>query len=95
VFFYARSFYRFTDSSPSAAGTVTQVRECAVRLLQYAKLSGVPVLLVGHVTKSGDLAGPRVLEHLVDAGAQGREILDSVTSAYLDHHFFLPASLLS
>lgn len=57
----------FTDSSPSAAGTVTQVRECAVRLLQYAKLSGVPVLLVGHVTKSGDLAGPRVLEHLVDA----------------------------
>jgi DNA repair protein RadA/Sms len=59
----------FTDATPAAAGSVTQVRECAVRLLQYAKLTGVPVLLVGHVTKAGDLAGPRVLEHLVDAGA--------------------------
>lgn len=50
----------------SPAGTVTQVRECAARLLRLAKERHVPVLLVGHVTKSGDLAGPRVLEHMVD-----------------------------
>ena len=56
----------FSDSLPGAAGSVTQVRECAVRLTQWAKATGVPVILVGHVTKAGDLAGPRVLEHLVD-----------------------------
>jgi DNA repair protein RadA/Sms len=51
----------------SAAGTVSQVRECAAALVRYAKERGVPVLLVGHVTKDGSLAGPKVLEHLVDA----------------------------
>lgn len=51
----------------SAAGTVTQVRECALRLLQLAKATGVPVILIGHMTKGGEVAGPRVLEHLVDA----------------------------
>lgn len=50
----------------SAAGSVTQVRECSARLVQEAKARGVAVLLVGHVTKEGELAGPRVLEHLVD-----------------------------
>lgn len=53
---------RFT----SAPGSVTQVRECAHRLVQIAKSSGTTVLLVGHVTKDGQLAGPRVLEHVVD-----------------------------
>lgn len=48
-------------------GSVGQVRECALRLLQYAKAEGVPVVLVGHVTKDGSLAGPKTLEHLVDA----------------------------
>lgn len=50
----------------SMPGSVPQVRESAVRMLRFAKDSGVPVLLTGHVTKSGDLAGPRVLEHVVD-----------------------------
>jgi len=51
---------------PSAAGSVTQVRESASRLLQMAKVENIPVVLVGHVTKDGALAGPKVLEHMVD-----------------------------
>ena len=50
----------------SAPGSVSQVRECAARLTYYAKESGTPVFLVGHVTKEGSVAGPRVLEHMVD-----------------------------
>jgi DNA repair protein RadA/Sms len=50
----------------SAAGSVGQLRECTLRLMQWAKSSGVPVLLVGHVTKDGTIAGPHVLEHIVD-----------------------------
>ena len=50
-----------------APGAVTQVRECAARLTQYAKTSGTSVFLIGHVTKEGGIAGPRVLEHIVDA----------------------------
>ncbi len=53
-------------SVASSGGSVTQVRECAVQLVQYAKREGVATVLVGHVTKEGALAGPRVLEHLVD-----------------------------
>jgi len=49
------------------SGSVTQVRECGLALLHYAKGSSVPVFLVGHVTKDGAVAGPRVLEHMVDA----------------------------
>lgn len=54
----------------SAAGSVSQVRECAVRLLRYAKESGVPVILVGHINKDGAIAGPKVLEHIVDTVLQ-------------------------
>ncbi|MFL5400963.1 MAG: DNA repair protein RadA [Myxococcales bacterium] len=50
-----------------AAGSVTQVRDVAARLVEWAKRTGTPTLLVGHVTKDGGIAGPRVLEHLVDA----------------------------
>jgi DNA repair protein RadA/Sms len=50
----------------AAPGNITQVRECTLRLLQWAKTKDVPVFLVGHVTKSGDIAGPRALEHIVD-----------------------------
>jgi DNA repair protein RadA/Sms len=50
----------------SAPGSVTQVRECAARLVYLSKETGIPVFLVGHVTKEGTVAGPRVLEHLVD-----------------------------
>ena len=59
-----------SDELESAAGSVSQVRECAVRLLKYAKESGVPVILIGHITKDGTLAGPKVLEHIVDAVLQ-------------------------
>lgn len=51
----------------SAPGSVAQVRECAARLTQFAKQSGTAIFLVGHVTKEGGIAGPRVLEHIVDA----------------------------
>jgi len=50
----------------TAPGNITQVRECTLRLLQWAKASDVPVFIVGHVTKSGEIAGPRALEHIVD-----------------------------
>ncbi len=55
-----------SESVGSAPGSVTQVRECAARLAAFAKQTGCIVLLVGHVTKEGALAGPRVLEHMVD-----------------------------
>lgn len=56
----------FHPDLPAAPGSVTQVRECAAALLRWGKEAAVPVFLVGHVTKSGELAGPRVLEHIVD-----------------------------
>ena len=57
----------FTDSIDSIPGSVAQVRECADRLMGHAKVSGVPTILVGHVTKEGQIAGPKTLEHVVDA----------------------------
>jgi len=56
----------YSEEVGSAPGSVTQVRESAARLLALAKSSGLPVILIGHVTKDGALAGPRVLEHMVD-----------------------------
>jgi DNA repair protein RadA/Sms len=56
----------WSEALQSAPGAVAQVRECAGRLVQYAKQTGCTVVLVGHVTKEGALAGPRVLEHMVD-----------------------------
>jgi DNA repair protein RadA/Sms len=60
----------YSGGSASAAGTVSQVRDCASALLRVAKAQNVPVFLVGHVTKEGALAGPRVLEHMVDVVLQ-------------------------
>lgn len=56
----------FSDALSAAPGSVSQVRECSARLTRWAKESGCTVILVGHVTKEGTLAGPRVLEHIVD-----------------------------
>lgn len=56
----------YTELLQSAPGAVAQVRECAAQLARYAKQTGTTVFLVGHVTKEGTLAGPRVLEHMVD-----------------------------
>jgi len=55
-----------SDDVPSAAGSVTQVKECAQKLTLCAKANGISVFLVGHVTKDGTVAGPRILEHMVD-----------------------------
>jgi DNA repair protein RadA/Sms len=60
----------YTPLLDSIPGSLAQVRECASRLMQYAKTSGVPTILVGHVTKDGGLAGPKTLEHLVDVVLQ-------------------------
>ena len=56
----------YSDQLSSAPGSVAQVRECAAQLTRIAKRSGITIILVGHVTKEGALAGPRVLEHIVD-----------------------------
>src|SRR5215204_1815163 len=55
------------DEITSAAGSVSQVRECTARLMQWGKSRDVPIFIIGHVTKEGAIAGPRVLEHMVDA----------------------------
>ena len=59
-----------TSAIDSAPGSVTQVRECAAALLRFAKSSGVPVVLIGHINKEGTIAGPKILEHIVDAVLQ-------------------------
>ena len=56
----------FTESFSSPPGSVTQVRECASQLTRYAKNNNCSVIIVGHVTKEGAIAGPRILEHIVD-----------------------------
>lgn len=60
----------FSPELESAPGTVSQIRESAHRLIQIAKQLGVPVILIGHITKEGQLAGPKVLEHMVDVVLQ-------------------------
>lgn len=60
----------YVEDVASAAGSVNQVKECTLRLLRLAKQQGLPIVLIGHVTKSGDIAGPKVLEHIVDTVVQ-------------------------
>jgi len=69
----------YTDALEGAPGNVGQVRECAARLMRFAKDSGTAVFIVGHVTKEGGLAGPRTLEHIVDT------VLYFEGDARLDH----------
>jgi DNA repair protein RadA/Sms len=59
-----------TDIIDSSPGSVSQIRECAAEMQRYAKTSSVPVILIGHITKDGSLAGPKVLEHMVDTVLQ-------------------------
>jgi DNA repair protein RadA/Sms len=56
----------YTQELESAPGSVSQIRECAYQFINYAKVSGVPFFLIGHVTKEGAIAGPKILEHMVD-----------------------------
>lgn len=59
-----------TETVDSAPGSLSQIRECAANLLKYAKSGGVSIVLIGHITKEGSLAGPKVLEHIVDTVLQ-------------------------
>ena len=59
-----------TSDVESSPGSITQVRECAAALLRFAKTSGIPVILIGHINKEGTLAGPKLLEHIVDTVIQ-------------------------
>lgn len=60
----------FSEEIESAPGTISQVRDCAAQLLKVAKQTHIPVILIGHITKEGSLAGPKVLEHIVDTVLQ-------------------------
>ena len=60
----------YTERIDSAAGSITQIREATSELLRMAKSGGIPVLLIGHITKDGAIAGPKLLEHMVDAVLQ-------------------------
>ena len=60
----------FTDTVESTPGSVSQIKEVAAMLLRFAKESGIPVLLIGHITKDGYIAGPKILEHIVDVVLQ-------------------------
>ena len=60
----------YADSVESTPGSVSQIKEVAARLLRFAKESGVPVILIGHITKDGFIAGPKILEHIVDVVLQ-------------------------
>lgn len=57
----------YSSELSGTAGSISQIRECTARLIGYAKSNNVPIVLVGHVTKDGEMAGPKVLEHMVDA----------------------------
>ena len=60
----------YSENIDSAASSVTQIRECAAALLRLSKESGIPVILIGHITKDGAIAGPKILEHIVDVVLQ-------------------------
>ncbi|NVO08447.1 MAG: DNA repair protein RadA [Bacteroidales bacterium] len=60
----------YTDSIESSPGSVSQVRESTAALLRYSKTTGTPIILIGHITKDGSIAGPKVLEHIVDVVLQ-------------------------
>ncbi len=60
----------YSDVLESSPGSISQVRECAVSILKFAKQSGIPVILIGHITKEGNIAGPKILEHIVDTVLQ-------------------------
>lgn len=60
----------FTEMADSSPGSITQVRECSASILKYAKETNTPVLLIGHINKEGSIAGPKVLEHIVDTVLQ-------------------------
>lgn len=78
-----------TDYIESSAGSISQIRECAAEMQKYSKVNQVPVFLIGHITKDGNLAGPKILEHMVDTVLQfegernyGYRILRSIKNRF-------------
>lgn len=59
-----------SDELESAPGTISQIRECSHQLIRYAKENETPVFIIGHINKEGDIAGPKLLEHMVDTVLQ-------------------------
>ena len=59
-----------SDTIEASAGSISQIRECTAELIKYAKQTGTPVIIVGHITKDGTIAGPKILEHMVDTVLQ-------------------------
>ncbi|KAJ8773985.1 hypothetical protein K2173_009416 [Erythroxylum novogranatense] len=74
----------YLNGVTGSAGAISQVKECTSALLRFAKKTGIPVLLIGHVTKSGDIAGPRLLEHIVDV------VLYMEGEKFSSHRFLRP-----
>src|SRR5690606_22320988 len=60
----------YTNIIDSSAGSISQIKECTGQLLKVAKTTGVPIFIIGHITKDGNIAGPKILEHMVDVVLQ-------------------------
>ena len=71
----------YTDLLDSSAGSVSQIRECAATLLKYAKSTGTSIFIIGHITKDGSIAGPKILEHIVDVVLQSRATATTSTAS--------------
>jgi DNA repair protein RadA/Sms len=69
----------YLDDINGVPGSINQIRECTLRLLRWAKKTGVPVFISGHVTKDGSIAGPKALEHIVDVVLYGRESIQQLS----------------
>src|SRR5690606_15639953 len=67
---FSRDWSSDVCSSDLSAGSVSQIRECTSELITFAKQSNTPVILIGHITKDGHIAGPKILEHMVDTVLQ-------------------------
>ena len=78
-----------TNNIDSAPGTISQIRECTTELINYAKATGTPVILIGHINKDGHIAGPKILEHMVDVVLQfegERNHVYRILRAYKNRH---------
>jgi DNA repair protein RadA/Sms len=76
---FSQRYHRFysnlhTDYIESTAGSISQIRETTAELIKFAKETNIPVILIGHITKDGTIAGPKILEHMVDTVLQLRAI---------------------
>ena len=84
----------FSQNVESSPGSVTQIKETAAMLLRFAKETGVPVILIGHITKEGSIAGPKILEHIVDVVLQFEAPAAAPLGGRIDMHYFTKARRL-